>query len=77
MLIDNDLPDWSGVAQSRVMAGDHFDSAVKLGSATSMAELGMLLIQDKNFDVAAQLFKDAEKQVGTSNYRPPRHRHAL
>jgi len=77
VLVVNDLPGWSGVAESCVMAGNHFDSAVKLGSAPSAAELGMLGIQAKKYDEAAQLFKMAEEHVGTSNYRSPLHRHAL
>ena len=50
------------------MAADEFVPAVEFGSATSTAELGMLLIQDKRFDEAAKLFNIAEKKVGTSHY---------
>jgi len=39
--------------------------------------VGPYMMEDEKYEGAAQMFKSAEKLVGTSKYRPSHHRHAF
>ena len=69
--------DGLGVAQNREAACEQFLEAAHNLNAPAMAEYSMLMIADEEYGMAVAWLEEAVKRAGTSEYRPPRHRHAF